>query len=59
MSIAVWTVNKREDVIRMIALGADDIVTDDPAMAVEAVRWYRELSDVELVLLRFRQWLRR
>ena len=59
MSIAVWTVNKREDVIRMIAVGADDIVTDDPAMAVEAVRWYRELSDLELVLLRFRQWLRR
>jgi glycerophosphoryl diester phosphodiesterase len=59
MTIAVWTVNTREDAIRMIARGADDIVTDDPAMAVEAVRWYRELSDVELILLRLREWLRR
>jgi len=59
MTIAVWTVNRRDDVIRMIALGADDIVTDDSAMAVEAVRWYRELSDVELILLRFREWLAR
>jgi hypothetical protein len=36
----------------------DNLITDDPALAVEVVRWFEELSDEELVLLRFQYWLR-
>lgn len=57
LPVAVWTVNDRSTMVRMIARGADDLVTDDPALCVETVRWYTELSDVELILLRFREWL--
>lgn len=33
MTVNVWTVNKREDIIEMMELGVDFITTDDPLLA--------------------------
>jgi len=38
LEVHVWTVNKPEDVRRLVALGVDSITTDDPVMAREALR---------------------
>jgi len=36
--INVWTVNKEEDMRRLISWGVDGIITDDPVLAVRVVR---------------------
>ena len=36
--INVWTVNKEEDMRRLIGWGVDGIITDDPVLAVRVVR---------------------
>jgi glycerophosphoryl diester phosphodiesterase len=38
MSINAWTVNKKEDMIRMIELGVDQLTTDYPIEARELVK---------------------
>ena len=38
MRVGVWTVNQREDIIRVIDLGVDVIITDDPALATTLIR---------------------
>jgi glycerophosphoryl diester phosphodiesterase len=58
LAVHAWTVNRREDMVRLLNLGVDNLITDDPALAVEVVRWFEHLSDEELVLLRFHDWLR-
>jgi glycerophosphoryl diester phosphodiesterase len=58
LPVHAWTVNRREDMVRLLSLGVDNLITDDPALAVEVVRWFGQLSDEELVLLRFHYWLR-
>jgi glycerophosphoryl diester phosphodiesterase len=58
LAVHAWTVNRREDMVRLLSLGVDNLITDDPALAVEVVRWFEQLSDEELVLLRFHSWLR-
>jgi glycerophosphoryl diester phosphodiesterase len=35
--IHVWTVNKPEDMLRLKSWGADGIITDDPALALQAL----------------------
>jgi len=57
LKVHAWTVNKREDMVKMINRGVDNLITDQTAEAVEVVHWYRDLSVVELVLLRFRDWV--
>jgi len=57
MQIAVWTINDRESMFRLMVQGAELIVTDDPEMAVEVAREYRQLSDLELLLIRLREAL--
>jgi glycerophosphoryl diester phosphodiesterase len=32
--VNVWTVNKAEDIQRMLAAGVDGIITDDPILAL-------------------------
>ena len=59
MQVAVWTVNDREEMFRLMVRGADLIVTDDPALAVEVAREYHELSKIELLLVRLRESLSR
>ncbi len=58
MTVHVWTVNERDDMIKMILQGSDNIITDDPKTALDVVRWYESLSTPELMLLRVRQWLK-
>ena len=36
--INVWTVNKEEDIRRMVSWGVDGIMTDDPQLAVQVAR---------------------
>lgn len=38
LSIDYWTINDPSDAVRLVALGADGIMTDDPARIVPAVR---------------------
>ncbi len=51
--VFVWTVNTREDIDRMISLGADNIITDRPDIAEKAVYSYGKgdfvLSLLELI----------
>jgi glycerophosphoryl diester phosphodiesterase len=58
LPVHAWTVNRREDMVRLLGLGVTNLITDDPALAVEVVRWFEQLSDEELALLRFHRWLR-
>jgi glycerophosphoryl diester phosphodiesterase len=58
LEVHAWTVNRREDMVNMLNLGVDNLITDEPLLALEVVGWYQELSDAERILLRFRQWLR-
>jgi glycerophosphoryl diester phosphodiesterase len=58
MKLAVWTVNNRDEMLQMMAAGADELVTDDVALARGAVSDYKSLSDTELLLLRWRQALK-
>lgn len=57
MQIAVWTINDRESMFRLMVQGAELIVTDDPATAVEVAQEYNQLSELELLLVRLRESL--
>jgi len=58
LAIHAWTVNRADEMIPLLLRGADNLITDDPALAVAAVRDYDALTDVELLLARLRLWLR-
>jgi glycerophosphoryl diester phosphodiesterase len=58
LQVHAWTVNRQEDMVKMLNLGVDNLITDEPALALEVVDWYENLSDPERILLRFRHWLR-
>jgi glycerophosphoryl diester phosphodiesterase len=52
--VHVWTVNRAEVVLRMIERGVDNIITDDPALAMQIVQKRRELAPAERLALRLR-----
>ena len=52
--VHVWTVNRQEAMLRMIDRGADDLITDNPALAVRIVRQLQGLSPPERLTLRMR-----
>jgi glycerophosphoryl diester phosphodiesterase len=52
--VHVWTVNKPEVMLRMIERGADNIITDDPALLVRVIKDRDALSKPELLGLRLR-----
>jgi glycerophosphoryl diester phosphodiesterase len=52
--IHVWTVNDPRRMSEMIDLGVDNIITDEPGVLIAMLTERAELSDVERLLLRFR-----
>ena len=38
MIVNAWTVNKEEDIVRMLDLGADHITTNEPELAQRLIR---------------------
>lgn len=38
MKVIVWTVNSEKDMLKMQEIGADGIITDDPALAIKVLR---------------------
>jgi glycerophosphoryl diester phosphodiesterase len=38
LPVRIWTVNEREDMLRLLEWGADSLITDRPDLAVPLVR---------------------
>jgi glycerophosphoryl diester phosphodiesterase len=55
--VHVWTVNETSDMARFIDLGADNLITDFPARAVELLESRKTLSYNELLLMKIRNWI--
>jgi len=49
--VYIWTVNDRVSMSRMISLGVDGIITDEPALAGEVLLINKNLTPVERLLL--------
>jgi glycerophosphoryl diester phosphodiesterase len=49
-----WTVNDADDMLDLMEHGIDGLITDDPALAGETIRYIRALTPPERVLLRLR-----
>ncbi len=49
--IHVWTVNDPRQMLTMIHMGVDNILTSTPQVAVELRRDWRQMSDAEKSLL--------
>lgn len=47
MDVYVWTVNEQIAMFRMMSLGVDGIITDEPELAVSVRKQFMELSAVE------------
>ena len=56
-AVHVWTVDRPASMDRIIALGADVIITNDPGEALKRIREYEGLSRSERVLRRVHAWL--
>ena len=57
--IHVWTVNDARQMSTLIDLGVDNIITDDPPLLIDLLEQRSSLSNLERVLLGFRDWLAR
>ncbi len=53
LPIHVWTPNTSTEMMEMMLRGADNLITDDPALGHEVIEWYQQQTDEELVLLHF------
>ena len=50
--VYVWTINDAPLMSRVISMGVDGIITDDPALANEVLGFYQTLSTPERLMLR-------
>jgi glycerophosphoryl diester phosphodiesterase len=55
--VHVWTVNKSESMARVIDLGADSVITNQPAEALRRVHEFESLSPMERTVRQVRAWL--
>jgi glycerophosphoryl diester phosphodiesterase len=55
--VRVWTADAPADMERMIDLGVDDLITNEPGEALRRVREYEGLNRSERLLRRVRAWL--
>ena len=53
-AVHVWTVNDEASALRMIELGVDNLITDEPGLLVNLRQQLRELSRAELIALALR-----
>lgn len=58
-AVHAWTVDRPEDMDQMIAVGADALITNEPAEALRIVREYANLSQPERRLRQVHAWLAR
>ena len=49
--VLVWTVNDKMSMFRMMSLGIDGIITDEPALARQVMAERSELNSVERLLI--------
>ena len=54
--VHVWTVNDPDEARRLIDMGVDNLLTDDPLMLFELRQEKAELNPAERLLLRFHRW---
>jgi glycerophosphoryl diester phosphodiesterase len=52
--VHVWTVNRAEVMLRMIERGADNLITNDPELAVRVLQQHRSLPPTQEFALRLR-----
>jgi glycerophosphoryl diester phosphodiesterase len=54
LSVYAWTVNDADDMLDLMELDIAGLITDDPALAGETIKYIRALAPPERVLLRLR-----
>lgn len=57
LAVYAWTINKASTMVKMIELGVDGIITDDPQLAIQVRKEMRELTATERLLLQFQQFI--
>jgi glycerophosphoryl diester phosphodiesterase len=57
--VHVWGLSGEDSIVTAILDGADNVIVDDPRLAIEARRWVRQLTAPEQALWRLRKALDR
>lgn len=55
--VHVWGLGNRDAILSAILDGADNVIVDDPPVAIQTIRWFEELTPAEQALLRLRHAL--